>query len=383
MQILLLDLAHIWSIPQQQALAMAGALSRMEQFTPLLCCPAGSPLARQARESSLPVWELSGVSPRNVLTLFRLWSRQRRQRILLLHTFGGEAPTLGWLVRCMRKPETTILLHSRFLPEHLEENFRGRVWREADKVVCGSTFISARLRDGGLDPAGLPVIHPGLNPTHYPPRRPRGDGRFTFVCTGTLEENAGHSVLIKAMAALWQRTDLPPWEVRIVGGGPLFRNILDEAESLGVESRLALLGAQPEGEVLPSCDALVTPFTGPQGNLNAVAAGWLTGLPVICTALAVHQELVRPGDNVLAVAPGDPQELASAMIRLMLEQPLHNSLTLRGISMTSRINEDDMTRRCLELYRDCIARRGWVLPLSAPLEAAARAEDVSSPQNDA
>ncbi|MDE7065126.1 MAG: glycosyltransferase family 4 protein [Desulfovibrionaceae bacterium] len=378
---LLLDLTRTWETPQRQALALACALRRAGRFAPLICCPADAPLARRAREADLPVLPLSGASPRNPLSLFRLWNRQRRQRILLVHTFGGDAPLLGWFVRRMRAPGRTILLHSRFTPHALEDNFRSRVWQEADKILCCTSFIAARLRDGGLDPAVLPVIRPGLRQEEYPPRRPRGDGRFAFVTTGALTEPAGHSVLVKAMAALWQRTDLPPWEVRIVGEGPLFRDILEEAHALGVESRLALLGAQREGDVLPLCDALVTPFTGPQGALRTLAAGWLTGLPVICTTSPVHLELARPDDTVLTVAPGDPQELASAMIRLMLDRQRYDSLTLRGLSMASRVTEEHTAQRCLELYADGIARRGWVLP-PAP-DGAARADADPTSENDA
>ena len=382
MQTLLLDLARTWGTPQRQVLALAHALRRAGRFAPLICCPADAPLAGQAREADLPLLGLSGVSPRNLLSLFRLWNRQRHQRILLIHTFDGDAPALGWLVRRMRKPELTILLHSRFTPRALENNFRSRVWQEADKIVCGTTFIAARLRDGGLDPAALPVIRPGLRPEEYPRRRPRNDGRFAFVTTGALTGDGGHSVLVKAMAALWQRTDLPPWEVRIMGEGPLFGDILEEAQALGVESRLALLGPQQEGDVLPLCDALVAPFTGPQGHSRALAAGWLTGLPVICATSPVHLELARPDDNVLGVAPGDPQELASAMIRLMLEPQLCDTLASQGVSMTSRVNEDAMTQRCLELYEDCIARRGWVLPPAAPPEETAQTDAPPAPEAD-
>ena len=75
--------------------------------------------------------------------------------------------------------------------------------------------------------------------------------RFIFCMRESLLPRSGATRVTRAMAALWQRTDLPPWEVRLYGGGDRFTEVFEEARALGVTSRLSLLGEQ-------DCDVMKT-----------------------------------------------------------------------------------------------------------------------------
>lgn len=61
--------------------------------------------------------------------------------------------------------------------------------------------------------------------------------------------------------------------------------------------------------MLPDCDALVVPSVDGEGSSGAIKEGWVTGVPVICSALASNQELVRGDENGLLAAVGDPCRL--------------------------------------------------------------------------
>ena len=114
------------------------------------------------------------------------------------------------------------------------------------------------------------------------------------------------------MAELRKRS-LPPWAVRIVGDGPLLDPIKEEARTLGVDALLALPGRRDSVDMLPDCDALVVPSVDGEGSSGAIKEGWVTGVPVICSALTSNQELVRGDENGLLAAVGDPVSLADAM----------------------------------------------------------------------
>jgi glycosyltransferase involved in cell wall biosynthesis len=68
------------------------------------------------------------------------------------------------------------------------------------------------------------------------------------------------------------------------------------------------------------------------------------GRPVVATTAvgAVAGGLVRDGVNGIVVAPGDPQGLAGAISRLVLDPSLAESLGARGREAVAAFNYDAM-----------------------------------------
>ena len=50
----------------------------------------------------------------------------------------------------------------------------------------------------------------------------------------SLAPRSGAQLVTRAMAAIWQRDDLPPWEVRMLGGGPRFQEVLEAKKADGI-----------------------------------------------------------------------------------------------------------------------------------------------------
>lgn len=371
---LLTDLSVHWGDTQRQILALARALREGGVFSPCVCCPHDAPLAEAVRQAMpspatalppLPLLPLPSTRPGSPRSLFRLWRRQTGQRPLLFHSFSETALQLGRHLARLRRAENTLHLHSRHTPP-VPSSRDLRLWRQADGILCANAVIRNALATAGIAPEKLEVIHPALDTRTFPQQLPRHDGRFVFMTLEPLEEGGGVDILLKAMAALWQRHDLPPWEVRVIGQGSRFAALLEEARALGVDARLALLGPQALEEVLPPGDAMLTTCTLPQGNWRALAGAWSCGLPLICTATSGNRELLGSNDAALTVPPGDPQALAAAMIRLMREDTLRARLTAQGLGMRPQVDMARMTRQYEHIYMRCAQHKGWVLPTGGP-----------------
>jgi len=368
MLVVLLDL-HLEPDPsQERILALVRALAQTKPFTPLLICRKGSFLADRAATEGLPMLALGSGWPYHPISHLRIWLRLRKHRQAVLQSFGGQAAALAYLLATRRRPGQTIIAHTHFFVPRMQHPLLQKSYAAADCVVCGSSAI-ARLaqQECGLQPDKFRIIPPGSKHIGYPERVKQRNGRVAICMPGVLAEGHGQEILIHAMAALWQVENLPPWEVRLAGSGPMFHFLLDEAQKLGVLDRLAILGNQDLHEVLPHCKMLILPL-GSLVYAPGLANGWAAGLPVICPALPAALELTRDKENALLVAPDNPQALASAILRIIRDPKLVEKLVRGGKASLASVSEERMITDCLALYHDLLTKHGWVAYPHAPAE---------------
>lgn len=387
MQILLIDFDNAWGASQAHLLEMACLLQQEDRFAVRVCCPRNSPLAAHARQQQVPLLTLWGTSSWNPLNLLRLWLATRRQNYSIIHSFSNAASRAGACLLHMRTKNRTVLIHTCHNVHSLtlcsSKGEMPRYWQEAHTVLCANQRMRKHLLDAGLDPRQIVCLPAGVDISQLPPRKSLPTERFIIAALTPRTNTADHSVLLKAMAALWQSENIPAWELRIIGDCTNFQALMDEAISLGVESRLAILEAQPLHEVLPLCHALVAPSINPHGSLPAMAAAWATGLPLLCPALPTNQEWAVHEENALLYKAGDPQELATLLKRLMRDAELYQSLVDGGLRTAPRTTVEHAGRQCRDVYARSMEKRGWVLPpqrtaASAPAE---NAQDISSEEN--
>jgi len=368
MLFVLLDL-HLQPDPsQERVLALLRALTQTEPFTPLLICRNNSLLADKAATERLPMLALGSSWPLHPVSLLRIWRRLRTHRRVILQSFGEQAAAFARLLTTQRKPGRTIVIHTRFFTPGMHRPRLQKSYAAAEAIVCGSSAIATLVQqDNGLPPDTFHIIPPGTRYSDYPERVDQRNGRIAICMPGALTEGHGQESLVHAMAALWQVEDLPPWEVRFVGSGAMFRFLLDEAQKLGVLNRLAILGDQDLRAVLPHCKLLVLP-PGELVYAPALTGGWAVGLPVICPALPAALELVRNGDNALLVAPHNPQALAAAILRIIRNAALAEKLVQGGKNALASVSEERMIADNFALYRELIARQGWAADSPAPAQ---------------
>lgn len=366
MHIILLDLGREMRGGQLQVFYLARALHRSDEFSVVVACPAGAPLAREAAAAGIAVLPLPGRrswSPRALLALRR---ETRGHAAVVLHTHDARAASLGALCKGTWGAQVP-LVHTRRVSYPLGRALSRRKYLAADAVAAVSAETGGVLAAAGLDPARITVIHSGIDPSRYYPRRERGDGRFVFGMVGALTPQKGHAVLIEALAVLqareagdaageahdgaWNGAPLPPWEVRVVGEGPLFGILLDRADELGISPRMAFLGRQDSRRILPDCDALLVPSVHGEGSSGVIKEAWVTGLPVICSGLASNLELVRDGENGLVAPPGDATALADAMRRVATDPALRARLVRGGSVSVAHYTDTRMAEAYMALYR--------------------------------
>ena len=278
-------------LEEDHALALTCAMRDGGRLAPMLLCQKNSRLHRRAAALNLPILTAGGP-----MDFMRLWLWQRKHKHLLVQTFGESGMAIGRRVLTMRPPSSTLLSHAFLLRAPRPEVCFGKGMLAAHKILCGSTYVRDRiakasgitegetawrgpkkralpLTDDTLTLAAPGMSIEGFEPAPEWPAEPTEGQRFVFCMGDALTPRSGAHIVIRAMAAIWQRRDLPAWEVRAAGGGPRFQEVLDEAESLGVQSRLCLLNEQSLPHLLRTCHAWIAPGSAPDELPETLGAG--------------------------------------------------------------------------------------------------------------
>jgi glycosyltransferase involved in cell wall biosynthesis len=204
------------------------------------------------------------------------------------------------------------------------------VVRRADAIRTISPFTSALVRRLGREPAGelAPFVDTSAFSATPPaplPERPR----VLFV--GVLERIKGFDTL----AAAWPKVQavVPEAELHVVGRGtlaPLARDLAGRgAQWTEVLDRAGVMAAMDAATVLclPS---------RAEGFGRVVIEALLRGRGVVGADAGGIPDLVEDGRNGLLFAPGSPESLAAALVRVLEDAALARSL---GAAARTRAEE--------------------------------------------
>jgi glycosyltransferase involved in cell wall biosynthesis len=227
--------------------------------------------------------------------------------------------------------------------------------RHAAAAVVGNTDALAVLRRRGY--GGPTTIVPlAIDPDLYPPRPFSSDtgraGPFTIGFLGRLVREKGAHVLLAAAARL-----RGSWRVLIVGGGVEEANLRAQAVSLGLAERVDFVPQVPSSEVptwLAQLDALVVPSltipTWKEQFGRVIIEAMAARVPVVGSDSGEIPRVI--GEAGLVTAEGDADALATALQRLLDDEPRRRSLAEAGRERAlAHFTWAGVARQYHELYR--------------------------------
>ena len=197
------------------------------------------------------------------------------------------------------------------------------LYRHLDAVICTTRGIEQRVRYFAPDTPAL-LLHngaPNLGAT-IPPYD-LDQRSIDIIYVGKTSPEKGTDLIIRAMEFL------PEYKLNIVGG-PAEEDMapfVALSEEMGILDRVVFQRWLPQKDVLKMmCRARVAVhplpgrgsrewrlYTCPLKILEYMAAG----TPIVCTRLPSICELIRDGENGVLVTPGDPEDLARGVRRIL------------------------------------------------------------------
>jgi glycosyltransferase involved in cell wall biosynthesis/GT2 family glycosyltransferase len=293
-------------------------------------------------------------------------ARVRGGLVAQLRRLAAEVGEFRALIR-ERRP-TMIVAVTSMLPA---VSIAARLERIPVLVYCGELFdrgygvgrvralagrelarLTGRLADGLIACSQIVArqferLPPGTVEVVYPPhdeRYGRGDGAGpraeyriapnapVLVSVGYLTEGRGQDVLIRAMPEIL--AEFPDARYLIVGDSfPRPQDLAYRQYLVGLIAQLKLQHAitlaghlEDVEDVYAAADVIVNParFNEPFGRVPFEAA--IAGRPSVVTRVGAIPELLVDSESALIVEPDDPSELAAAVVRLLSDPELAETI---------------------------------------------------------
>jgi len=231
-------------------------------------------------------------------------------------------------------------------------------------LVIGVSDLAAKMCvDFGVPPFKVRVVPNGVDTSLFHPRsesereeirkRYGFEGKVVFSAI-RIKRLKGVFVLVEAFSRVSK--EVPDAKLVIAGGGMELPEAVKLAEKLGISEKVNFLGPKPLPEVaelMAAADVFVLPSLSEAFGLSVLEA-MASGTPVVSTRTPGPSAVIKDGVNGILVPAGDPLSLAEAIVRVLSDGNLSESLRSNGPELARKFSLEATARKVLEIYEEAI-----------------------------
>lgn len=211
-------------------------------------------------------------------------------------------------------------------------------------TICVSRFDHhSAVRRRISNSSKLSIVHNGIDANNFR-LLPGEEARKLFssvpreaLLIGTVSQfykNKGLEYLVAAARLVIQKH--PRVFFAIVGGGPEEHNLKSRIKDQGLENKFFILPYQENGSgYLNAFDIIAAPSVK-EGLPYFLLEAALAKKAIVSTSVGGIPEIIEHGKNGLLVQPGNHEELAKAILRLVTSPVLRNHLGENAYQLVSR-----------------------------------------------
>jgi glycosyltransferase involved in cell wall biosynthesis len=334
----------------------------------VVCIDQPGPIGAEVQQTGVPFHAL-GLRPglRRPVDLFRLQQFIHDREPTIVHTFLLTASLYGRFAAMLARVPivigTEVNIYERKRPLHrMAERW---LMRQTDAVIASAESVRDYYVDQiSADPDKVVVIYNAVDWSQLQTTKTRDAVRAEVGVPADapaagiiarLTEQKAHRVLVDAMAS---RPELTALHLIAVGDGELRDELRRRVEQLGIANRVHFVGARRDlGNLLGAIDMFLMPSLWEGLPLSLVLAMG-AGLPVIASRVAGIPEVVTDNVTGLLVDPGDVPQLAAAMVNVLQDVTLRQSLggAARGF-VRPRFGVDGYVASVTAVYNRLLADR--------------------------
>ncbi len=228
--------------------------------------------------------------------------------------------------------------------------------RYCQRIICVSDYDYRLARRYNVaQPDCLAVVHNGMAaepiPSPTPHERPR-PVRIIMVARFARQKN--QLLLLEAANRLPAHQ---PFEIILVGDGPLLLSVREQAARLPIAGKVHFLGNREDvGQLLSDSDIFVLSSWW-EGFPITILEAMRAGLPVVASDVGGCPEAVVDGQTGFLFEPGDVQTLTRHLSQLIEDTELRCQIGLAGQErFMTRFTADKMVEDTVKIYDDALTR---------------------------
>jgi phosphatidylinositol alpha-1,6-mannosyltransferase len=324
------------------------------------------------RRLDFPVWRMGGHDWDRYGHLYVfyylvrfLFSHGKRPLVYATHWKAGLVPALVGSAVGMK-----VLVGAHGM-EILKEKKACRQWlirqtfRRAHRGIAVSQFARRALVDLGVSEKKLAVVPNGVDIDTFRPmgkpavliERYRLEGKKVILTLARLVARKGQDQVIRALPRVLR--EVPDAVYLLAGKGPEQQRLRDLAASLGVGDQVLFAGYVPAGELaehynLADVFIMASREIDETGDVEGFGITFLEagacGVAVIGGRSGGVPDAVVDGSTGLLVDPLDTDQIADALIRLLTDKGLSESMGQAGRRrVAERLQWRHVAERCIRL----------------------------------
>jgi glycosyltransferase involved in cell wall biosynthesis len=352
---------------------------------------------RALRFSALTFPSTAAGSPRHLVDLGlqvgRFRDHFRRAKPDLVVVTSMMVPSAVLAARGQRIPvlvHASELLSSERLPSPAKQAaaqclLKGTA-RWASTVIACSDTVGAQFGpgDSGVETLYPPIAAPGEEGDRDGFRRRHGiplDGPCVAMA-GSITRGRGQDLLLRAMPLVRSRV---PGARCLIAGEPFDRGRdLDYRRRLGnlvrdleIKEAVGFAGVVDRiGDLYAAADVVVNPARIPESFGRVTCEALAAGRPVVSTRTGAVPEVLHHGRTALLVNPDAPQELATAISRMLEDRELATRLAAAGREdVLRRFDPESISARFRQVAEQALSADPVRRPDARPPAPSARSAD--------
>ena len=263
----------------------------------------------------------------------------RANRIDLVHTHSLKANLIAGLASRLAGRSCIWHLHMSltdgYMPPWLAKIFRFLTRSVPGYLIANSHYTLCSVAVAGSRPSW--VIYPGIHLEEFAPPAPTPSQErhhATVGIIGRISSTKGQDIFLRTAARVLQR--FPTVRFQVIGSA-FFNDLVYEeeihrlAESLGIAASVEFISfVSNVAARLHGLDIFVLASTTPEPFGQILVEAMAAGKPVVATNAGGVPEIVTHGQNGLLVPPGDVDQLAEAIHRLLSHPEQTSEMARRG-----------------------------------------------------
>jgi glycosyltransferase involved in cell wall biosynthesis len=192
------------------------------------------------------------------------------------------------------------------------------------------------------------------NPCSEPNYSIRHKKQRQILYAGTVNARKGYSDLIKAFALI--ANNFPDWKIVFAGNGEIEQGKA-LAHELNIQDQTIFLGwvnGNEKAKAFQETSIFCLPSYA-EGFPMAVLDAWAYGLPVITTPVGGLPDVLEEDKNALIFEPGNIQQLAQQLQRIIEDTTLRESIEKESVSLATNIfNRTVICKQLDDIYNNIL-----------------------------